>query len=170
VKSDFYSFDLRNNLGVVAAFNSESLYYCVHLGAGYVWNISEAASLDVYGKYFWTHQDGDSVKLSTGEPIDFKDVDSHRSRLGGRFSYACNDFVSPYVGAAWEYEFDGKAGATTYGHVIEAPKMRGSTGIGELGISIKPATTLPLSFDLGVQGYVGKREGVTGSLQVKWEF
>jgi hypothetical protein len=29
---------------------------------------------------------------------------------------------------------------------------------------------LPLSFDLGVQGYTGKREGVTGCLLVKWEF
>jgi len=24
--------------------------------------------------------------------------------------------------------------------------------------------------DLGVQGYTGKHEGVTGSLMVKWEF
>jgi hypothetical protein len=44
------------------------------------------------------------------------------------------------------------------------------TGMGELGLSLKPSKTLPLSFDLGVQGYVGKREGVTGSLQVKFEF
>jgi hypothetical protein len=31
-------------------------------------------------------------------------------------------------------------------------------------------TGVPFSFDLGVQGYVGKREGVTGSLQLKIEF
>ena len=29
---------------------------------------------------------------------------------------------------------------------------------------------LPLSLDLGVQGYVGKREGVTGSLQIRYAF
>jgi hypothetical protein len=34
----------------------------------------------------------------------------------------------------------------------------------------KPSAAIPLSFDLGVQGYVGKREGVTGSLQAKFEF
>jgi hypothetical protein len=44
------------------------------------------------------------------------------------------------------------------------------TGMGELGLSLKPSQNLPLSFDLGVQGYTGNREGVTGSLQVKWEF
>ncbi|GHV49919.1 hypothetical protein FACS1894168_0360 [Deltaproteobacteria bacterium] len=48
--------------------------------------------------------------------------------------------------------------------------MTGSTGIGELGLTLKPSQTLPLSFDLGIQGYVGKREGVTGSLQARWEF
>jgi hypothetical protein len=42
--------------------------------------------------------------------------------------------------------------------------------MGELGLSLKPSQSLPLSFDLGVQGYTGKREGVTGSLQIKLEF
>ena len=45
-----------------------------------------------------------------------------------------------------------------------------SEGKGELGLSLKPSPDLPLSFDLGVSGYTGKREGVTGSLQIKFEF
>jgi len=97
-------------------------------------------------------------------------VDSHRLRLGGRFAYAINEYVAPYVGAAWEYEMDGRAKATTYGYSIDTPTMFGSTGVGELGLTLKPSKTLPLSFDLGVQGYVGKREGVTGSLQIRYEF
>ena len=63
-----------------------------------------------------------------------------------------------------------KARATTNGFDIEAPSLRGDTGISELGLVLKPSKDLPLSFDLGMQGYVGKREGVTGSLQVRWEF
>jgi outer membrane autotransporter protein len=97
-------------------------------------------------------------------------VDSYRLRLGGRFAYAVNEHISPYVGVAYEHEFDGKAKASTYGYSIDAPSMKGGTGIGELGLTIKPSPTLPLSFDLGVQGYTGKREGVTGSLQLKFEF
>jgi hypothetical protein len=42
--------------------------------------------------------------------------------------------------------------------------------MGELGFTLKPSATLPLFFDLGVQGYAGKREGLTGSLQAKWDF
>ena len=48
--------------------------------------------------------------------------------------------------------------------------MRGGTGIGELGLTLTPSKTLPLFLDLGVQGYTGKREGVTGSLQIRFEF
>jgi hypothetical protein len=74
------------------------------------------------------------------------------------------------IGAVYEHEFDGKARATTNGFAIDAPSLCGDTGIGELGLSLKPSKDLPLSFDLGVQGYVGQREGVTGSLQARLEF
>ena len=73
-----------------------------------------------------------------------------------------------------DYTFGGcihdKAKVTTYGYSIEAPELEGGTGVGELGITLTPSQDLPLSFDLGVQGYVGTREGVTDSLQVKYEF
>jgi outer membrane autotransporter protein len=102
--------------------------------------------------------------------VTFEAVDSSRLRFGGRLSYAVNETVSPYVGAAWEHEFEGKAKAATNGFDIAAPSLKGNTGIGELGLNLKPSQDLPLSFDVGVQGYTGQREGVTGSVMVKWEF
>ncbi|HIU17683.1 MAG TPA: hypothetical protein IAB01_04430, partial [Candidatus Avidesulfovibrio excrementigallinarum] len=45
-----------------------------------------------------------------------------------------------------------------------------STGMGELGITLTPSATIPVSLDLGVQGYVGKREGVSGTIQLQWKF
>lgn len=170
VYNNYESSDLRDANGREASYDSTSAYYGLHLGTGYIWNITDNASLDLYGKYFWTRQTGDSITLSTGDPIDFDDVYSSRLRFGSRFSYLVNEYVSPYVGAAWEHEFDGKARASTNGYDMKAPSLRGDTGIGELGLTFTPSQTLPLSFDLGVQGYVGKREGVTGSLQAKYEF
>jgi outer membrane autotransporter protein len=170
VHNEYDSSDLRDAFGRKASYDSSSAYYGLHLGAGYVWNITDKASLDLYGKYFWTRQEGDSVRLSTGDPVSFKNVDSQRLRFGSRFAYTVNEYISPYVGAAYEHEFDGKARAATYGYSIDAPKLRGDTGVGELGFTLMPSASLPLSFDLGVQGYVGKREGVTGSLQIKYEF
>jgi hypothetical protein len=52
---------------------------------------------------------------------------------------------------------------------LSRPDLKGGTGIGELGLSLKPSPSLPLTIDLGVQGYTGTREGVTGSLRLKFE-
>ena len=170
VHNEYDSSDLRDASGRKAEYDSDTPYYGLHFGAGYLWEINDKASLDLYGKYFWTRQQGDSLSLSTGERLSFDDADSSRLRLGGRLAYVLNEHVAPYVGAAWEHEFDGKARATTNGFDIDAPSLRGDTGIGELGLSLTPSASLPLTLDLGVQGYVGQRQGVTGSLQVKYEF
>ncbi|MDL2207259.1 autotransporter-associated beta strand repeat-containing protein [Desulfovibrio sp. OttesenSCG-928-M16] len=170
VHNDYDSSDLRDSNGRKADYESSTNYYGLHLGTGYVWNVTDKASFDLYAKYFWTRQEGHGVSLPTGETVRFDDVDSHRVRMGSRFGYTVNEHVSSYIGTAWEYEFDGKARASTYGYPIDAPDLKGSTCIGELGLSIKPSTELPLTFDLGLQGYTGKREGVTGSLQIKFEF
>ena len=168
--NEYDSSDLRDAAGRKSDYDSSSPYYGLHFGTGYVWNINDAATLDLYGKYFWTRQQGDSVGLSTGEHLSFDDINSSRLRFGGRFAYILNEHVAPYIGAAWEHEFDGKARAKTNGFDIDAPNLRGNTGIGELGLSLTPSADLPLTIDLGVQGYTGKHEGVTGSLMVKWEF
>ena len=168
--NEYKSSDLRDAAGRSAEYDSSSKYYGLHMGTGYVWNITEDASLDLYAKYFWTRQEGDSVTLSTGDPIDFKDVDSSRLRLGSRVSYMVNEYLSPYIGAAYEREFDGTARASTNGYAMKAPSMGGDTGTGELGLVYTPSASVPVSFDLGVQNSVGKREGLTGSLQFKYEF
>ena len=170
VHNDYKSGDLRDSLDRAAAYDSSSAYYGAYAGLGYIWNLTDKAALDLYGKYFWTRQEGDTVRLSTGDPVTFDNVNSHRTRLGARFSYAVNESVSPYVGAAYEHEFDGKARATTNGYAIKAPSLRGGAGIGELGLTLKPSKDLPLSIDLGAQGYVGTRQGVSGTLHLRYEF
>lgn len=168
--NEYKSSDLRDAAGHSAEYDSSSMYYGLHLGTGYLWKVATDASLDLYGKYFWTRQEGDSITLSTGDPIDFEKADSSRLRLGSRFSHRVKDSITIYAGAAYEHEFDGEARASTNGYEIKAPSMRGNTGIGELGFVYTPLSSLPLSFNLAVQGYTGKREGATGSLQVKYEF
>ncbi|MDR3203461.1 MAG: autotransporter outer membrane beta-barrel domain-containing protein, partial [Deltaproteobacteria bacterium] len=100
----------------------------------------------------------------------FNDATSSRLRLGARIGFAVNDYVRPYIGAAWEREFNGESRAVINGFAVDAPSLGGSTGVGEIGLSLTPSLNFPMSFDLGVQGYTGKREGVTGSLQIKFDF
>ena len=170
VNNEYRNEDLRDGAGRTAKVDSSSGYYSLHVGTGHVRKLAEKASLDLYGKFFWTRQQGDSVTLFADDPVEFKSVNSKRLRVGSRLVHTANAYVSPYVGAAYEHEFDGRARATTYGYSLDTPSLRGSTGIGELGLSIRPSNTRPLFLDLGVQGYMGKREGVTGSLQARFEF
>ena len=149
-------------------YDTSSIYYGAHLGLGYVLEIGDAHSFDVYGKYFYTHQAGDTATIDNS-PFEFDDIDSHRTRLGARYAYAANETFTPYIGAAWEYEFDGDAKSTVYGLTAGTPSLKGSTGIFEIGTSIN-LSSLPLSFDIGLETYVGMREGVSGKSQINYEF
>jgi hypothetical protein len=169
--NDYDSSDLFDPAtGQRASYDSDTSYFGLHFGTGYVFTLSDNSRLDLYGKYFFTRQKGDEITLPNGDPVRFEGSDSKRLRLGGRFSFSINDHISPYIGAAFEHEYDGRAGASTYGYPIDAPSLQGDTGIGEFGLSLRPSVDFPLSFDLGAQLYTGKRDGKTGSLQVKFEF
>ncbi|MEG1970169.1 MAG: autotransporter domain-containing protein [Burkholderiaceae bacterium] len=170
LNNEYANGDLRDAAGRSASYDSASLYSSLHLGAGYVWALSERARLDGYGQYFWTRQGGDALTLSTGEALYFDAVDSQRVRLGGRFDYALTASVHSYAGLAVEHEFDGLARATTNGVAIEAPSLEGTSGLGELGLRLTPSTGLPLTMDLGLQAYVGTRQGVSGSVKLKYDF
>ena len=162
--NEYVNSDLSDRSGRKAAYDSSPVYYGLHFGTGYVWNINKKSSLDLYGKHFWTRQQGDSLALSTGDPVEFNDTDSRRFRFGGLWSYAVEKNVGFYIGAAHEYEFDGKMQATTNGFNIDVPSLRGGTSIWEGGVTLK-STTRPLFLDLGIRGYTGKSDGVTGTLR-----
>jgi outer membrane autotransporter protein len=170
LKNEFDAKDLKDANGVGADYDTSGSYASFHLGGGYLWQLNPDTTLDTYAKFFYTRQEGDKTRADTGEQLDFDDIESKRLRLGGRFTHAFDTTKSLYAGLAYEYEFDGKAKAKTYGYQIDDPELKGSTGIGELGVQFKPKANSPLSIDLGIQGYVGQREGVTGGVQANWAF
>jgi outer membrane autotransporter protein len=168
--NDYKNSDLRDAQGRRGDYDSSSTYYGAHAGAGYLWNITDKNVLDLYGNFFWTRQKGDTVTLPSDDSVSFKDADSRRLRGGVRLTHAVTEYVRPYIGLAYEHEFSGTVKSTTYGLPIDEPSVKGGTGIGEIGLSVTPSPNRPLAFDLGVQGYTGKREGVTGSLRVNFKF
>jgi outer membrane autotransporter protein len=167
---DFTARELRDVLQRSASYDSDSRYASAHAGLGYVFKLGEYSSLDLYGQYLWSRQGSDTVRLSTREEVKFRAVDSQRTRLGARWSHAVGPTGQAYVGAAWEREYDGKAKASAYGLSIAAPDMKGDTGLVEAGFTLAPNATVPLAIDVGVQGYTGKHEGVTGSFKVNYRF
>ena len=158
--------------GVVAdtavSYKMDKAYYGAHLGAGYVLPLG-TGELDMYGKYLWTRQKGGNVVIA-GDTFTFKDINSQRTRLGARYSYPLNTSTTLKLGAAWEYEFDAKAKASVLGFDVTAPEIKGSTAVLDAGIKVSPASNKNLSFEAGIQGYAGKRKGVTGNVAVKYAF
>jgi outer membrane autotransporter protein len=114
----------------MANYESYSNYYGLRLGTGYVWNIADNISLDIGVKLFWTRQEGEEVTLSSGDKVEFEASGSLRPRLGGRLSYNGREVIRPYVGAAWEHEFEGQANANSRGFTIDAPSLSGDSAIG----------------------------------------
>jgi len=111
-----------------------------------------------------------SLELTTRDPVDFESVNSHRLRVGGRYNFATNSRLTPYLGGYWEREFSGTARSSTSGFALPASSLRGNTGIGEAGIALKPATSRGFCIDLGVQCYGGKRDGVNAALNIGRNF
>ncbi len=167
---DFHSADLIGAGGVAAGWKSSSTYWGASAALGWVWKFDRATSLDLYGRWSWSRLDGDTLRLTTGETVSFAATDSNRSRLGARFSWGLSDGITPYVGAAWEHEFDGVSRATSNGYALAAPSARGDTGIGELGLTVRPSASLPLTVEGNLRGLVGRTQGVIGGLQAKWTF
>ncbi|MDO4840854.1 MAG: autotransporter outer membrane beta-barrel domain-containing protein [Desulfovibrionaceae bacterium] len=168
--NEYDSNDLYDANGNVAKFDMDSPYYSLHGGLGYVWNMAEGHDLDVYGKYIWTRVQGTDDTLTTKDKFEYDDMDSNRVRFGVRYTYKGSERFVPYVGAAFEHEFSGSCDSKAYGHSVAAPSFKGSSGMGELGLMMKPTEELPLSINLGVQGYVGQKQGVSGNCNIMYEF
>ena len=169
VLGNYNSKDLHDGLGKRAEYDMTTLYYGLHLGAGYLWNISDCARLDVSSKFIWTHQSPDHATIAN-DRVKFEAIDSLRWRSGARLSYGATSSFAPYVGVYYDHEFDGQAKGSVYAFGIPSTALEGGTGVGEIGVAFNPTGTDTFSVDLGVQGYTGVREGVTGSVQLKWDF
>jgi outer membrane autotransporter protein len=167
IKTDVNSKDYVDAGGLNAKYDFDTLYYGAHIGAGHIFELAEQFSLNGYGKYLWTHQNGKEVSLPTSEKVDFAAADSHRVRAGLKLAYNQKGVFSPYAGAAYEQELAGKADAKISGLDVDAPSLKGGTAIGELGLKVSHNY---LSADLGAQGYGGKRKGVSGSLKLNYRF
>ena len=151
--------------GQSAGYDMSSTYYGAHIGVGQKKELT-GGTLETYAKYFYAHQSGGSERLTTGDLYDFDAVDSHRLRIGTRWTKE-NGAGEFYTGLAYEYEFGSDARASYAGYGTPTPTLKGSTGIFELGYRFaRPDSNV--SYGVNLTGMMGKRRGVTGGLQVNW--
>lgn len=171
IDTDFGSALMTNNAGVSASYDTDSAYYGAHIGLGRVWRIGNRTSLDLSGKLLWTRLEDSGFTMSAGDRVHLDSVNSNRFRAGFRVTRDSTERLSLFCGAYYEYEFDGDADGRLYGvYAIDRSSLSGGTGIGELGLILRPAGGDRLSAMLGVQGYAGAREGFSGKLAVQYAF
>lgn len=159
-----------------ARYDADSFYGTMHVGAGYVFPVSDKLDLDVYGRYVLTYLDGDNVNLHTadGESYSMDSTTTHAFRIGARLTGAVRDNLTWRAGLAYEHVADGDAESHVEAQGVRAtldvPSLEGDTGILELGLTMKPDAVSPWAVDLGLKGYAGDREGVAGSASVTYRF
>ena len=150
-------------------YETESAYYGAHIGVGKIISLSDSSDLDIYGKFFHTYTEGDSVTIA-GDKFDFDSITSDRLRVGARITSNKENKFSTYYGLAYEYEFNGDADMTAQGLRADTQSLQGSSVMAEVGFNYQPTPTSPWSLDLNMRGYTGERQGGSFNVQATYTF
>ena len=150
-------------------YETESAYYGAHIGVGKIISLSDSSDLDIYGKFFHTYTEGDSVTIA-GDKFDFDGITSDRLRVGARITSNKENKFSTYYGLAYEYEFNGDADMTAQGLRADTQSLQGSSVMAEVGFNYQPTPGSPWSFDLNMRGYAGERQGGSFNVQATYTF
>lgn len=157
-----------------AKYDANSLYGSAHIGLGYVFDLADKVSLDVYGRYIFTYLEGDTVSLGTTdhERLKSEDTKTHTMQVGAMLRGTTPENISWRFGLAYEHVADGDAESTVFTKTdlvaLDIPTLEGDSGIVDLGITMRSKPTDPMALDLGLKGYVGDYQGVTGT--VTWSY
>ena len=150
-------------------YETESAYYGAHIGVGKIISLSDSSDLDIYGKFFHTYTEGDSVTIAD-DKFDFGSITSDRLRVGARITSNKENKFSTYYGLAYEYEFNGDADMTAQGLRADTQSLQGSSVMAEVGFNYQPTPDSPWSFDLNMRGYTSERQGGSFNVQATYTF
>ena len=164
-----YNSRLKDGSGEKLDYDKNSTYYGAGLEIGREWQYHPDYMLDSYLKYRWLHLNGFNTEIN-GADHKLDDIDSHRTLLGSRLNYTAEKTGMPYIGIAWEHEFDGNARGSVMGYSLKDTSLKGDSGVLELGVKFVPSEKSRWNYDFTIEGYVGQREGVMGNFVVNYLF
>ncbi len=168
VNNNFSSSDI-GAADTTSSYDVSAPYYGLHVGFGKETAMGKDTKRDVYAKFLYTHQEGSSATVQ-GDLFQFDAVDSVRGQTGIKWLRKVNERTTLRTGLAYQYEFDGKAGATVNGVGIESPSLQGGTAILELGLTTEDKTGKGPTLNAGLQVFCGKTRGAAGTVQASWKF
>ena len=151
--------------GVSVDFDRTSNYWGAHLGMYGEFQAAGKIKNRTFLNYFYDGRESESYTASgssdvAGADFHFNSLNSHRAQLGSVFEYAYTSALRPYAALTYEYAFkaDAKGRASDqFGDLgLNGTDLEGSTGIVSLGWTYQNEAKR-FEFDLGVNGYTGKR-------------
>ena len=164
--------------GVKVDFDRTSNYWGAHLGAYGEFQASEKFKSRTFLNYFYDDRESEMHTASgssevAGAKFHFASFNSHRAQLGSVFEYAYTADLRPYIALTYEYTFKADAkgrAADQYGDLaLNGTDLEGNTGIVSLGWTYQNEAR-DFEFDAGMNGYAGKRRGISAQLQAAWKF
>ena len=138
-------------------------YFGAAGGAGWRTPVCDQLELDFYTRLMWSHQGTDDKHGS----VEFAEINSTRFTFGTRADFQAGEGRVVYAGAAWEYEFNGRAELNVNDPAPYA-ELGGGSLAGEVGLKLLGEDGFSASF--GVEGALGRREALGGVLRLGYEF
>lgn len=168
--TEFNSSDIITSNGRAVYYDSKTNYIGASVGVGYVYPLNTQSYIDSSLRYFYTRLGSDSIVID-GDNIHFQKSTSSRIQWKEQYSYQTNESMTFYLAGIYEYEMNGKVKGNIAGLSIDAPSVKGSTGIMELGVKATPiVNNHDFSINLNFSGYSGKRDGARVSALIQYDF
>lgn len=159
--------------GVDEDFDRTSNYWGAHLGVYGEFAMADKFKNRTFINYFYDGREGENYRSKGGVEYHLDALNLHRAQVGSVFEYAYTSTLRPYVALTYEYAFkaDAKGKFTDQdgSMALNAADLEGSTGIASMGWTYQNEAK-SFEFDIGLNGYVGKRQGVSAQAQAAWKF
>lgn len=159
--------------GVDEDFDRTSNYWSAHLGVYGEFAMADKFKNRTFINYFYDGREGENYRSKGGVEYHLDALNLHRTQVGSVFEYAYTSTLRPYVALTYEYAFkaDAKGKFTDQdgSMALNAADLEGSTGIASMGWTYQNEAK-SFEFDIGLNGYVGKRQGVSAQAQAAWKF
>ena len=162
--------------GAGVDYDRTGLYWGAHLGAHYDWNLSEAIRSRIFLSYFYDGQGKESFGLSgqdgiEGASAEYDAIHAHRVQVGSMLEFAVGKTWRPYLGLTLEQTISARAKGTAVDSMgsieLNSSDLQGSTGIASAGWTYASGG---FSTEMGLSGYAGTRNGISGQIQANWKF
>lgn len=165
-----------NIAGANVDYDRTGVYWGAHLGTHYDWDLTQSIRSRVFLSYFYDGQGDESFDIAGegdvgGAHVSYDAIHAHRVQLGSMFEFAVSDTWRPYLGLTFEQilaaEAKGTATDAQGSFDLNSSDLEGSTGILSAGWTYQDGN---FSTELGLNGYAGTRNGVSGQIQANWKF